>query len=846
MEESKTATPFAWTLRTAIRLALLTGAGTAPLAPVLAADSAQDVPTLEEVVVTATRRNESVLDIPYSITAVSGATLEEAHIQSLSDLTKFIPGISFVDQGPASRSNFVIRGINADATGQPSFSSIAGTVSPVSTYIGETPLFLSLHLDDLDRVEVLRGPQGTLYGSGALAGTVRFIPKAPDPAAFAASIEGNVADVAETNQDDRGLHGSINLPLNDIAAFRMSAGDEHYAGFINENYIVKLGPPTTAIDSPVGIPVSSNPKDPLFGPMAFTPIKGANTSDLWQTRLSFLVKPNHDWSVLLAYYHQDDLTRGVQAQSPNFSGSVDATPQTNPFDTPAYPVSFPTGGVVFPHNGTYDTNDSFLLQNHRKADLLSADLNYDLGFASLTASTSYYRDRGTDVADGTGPITRIPQIYGFIPRMVDYEEDYDESKGFVEEVRLVSSTGRPLDYVVGLFFQHLIGTNGQTQWIPGQTLYSTLYYDTIGQQFGGSDAAALGDTDFIVANSTGFLDRALFGELTYHVTDHWQITGGARFFRQDFSTTAYSALPYCGAYCGTGIMGVTDAVNGYSANDHISKLNTSYKFNSMLMTYVDYSEGFRRGGANGIPLAGPFAVNPALMIYKPDKTKNYEVGFKGTLAGVNYTLDGFYINWDNFQLDTQSYLGAYPIAVNGAKARSRGAELSLDGEFGTHFGYTLGYTFTNAEVAQNFSILDNAGGGATASIVTGVDGAALPNSPRHMATLAVNYTDAVPVVLPGWKMRWEVNGSYRSSTLSQLLNSAPGTPPPFEIQEFQIWNGSLSLLDGKGLTASLYAQNIFNQLGVTGGQDAGQVGLRAAHYFITRPRTVGLTLGYKF
>jgi len=831
----------------AIRLALWSGTGAACLNQAFAADPGNDTSALEEVVVTATRRSASVLDIPYSITAVSGTTLEEANVQSLSDLTKLIPGISFVDQGPASRSNFVIRGINADATGQPSFSSIAGTVSPVSTYIGETPLFLSLHLDDLDRVEVLRGPQGTLYGSGALAGTLRFIPRAPDPKAFSASIEGNFADVAETDQDDRGFHGSINLPLSDVAAFRAAAGYQHYAGFINENFIVKLGAPSTAIDSPIGIPVSANPKNPLFGPMEFTPIKGANTSDLWQTRLSFLVKSNDDLSVLLTYYHQDDQTRGVQAQSPNFSGSVDATPASNPFDTAAYPVSFPTGGVVFPHNGTYDTNDSFLLRNHRQADLVSADVNCDLGFATLSSSTSYYRDRGTDVADGTGPITRIPQIYGFIPRMVDYEEDYDESRGFVEEVRLVSTTGpKPLDYVVGLFFQHLLGTNGQTQWIPGQTLYSTLYYDTIGEQFGGSDAAALGDTDFIVANSTGFLDRALFGELTYHVTERWQITGGARFFKQDFSTNSYSALPYCGPFCGTGILGVTDAVNGYSAGDHISKLNTSYKLSNALNAYLDYSEGFRRGGANGIPLAGPFAVNPVLMIYKPEKTKNYEVGFKGTLAGINYTLDAFYINWDNFQLDTQSYLGAYPIAVNGAKARSRGTELSLDGELAGHFGYQLSYTFTNAEVAQNFSILDNAGGGATASIVTGVDGAALPNSPRHMATLAVNYTNAVPVVLDGWKMRLEINGSYRSSTLSQLLNTAPGTPPPFVIQEFQIWNGSVSLLDGKGLTTSLYAQNIFNQLGVTGGQDEGQVGIRAAHYFVTRPRTVGLRVGYKF
>jgi len=491
--------------------------------------------------------------------------------------------------------------------------------------------------------------------------------------------------------------------------------------------------------------------------------------------------------------------------------------------------------------------DSFLLENHRQADLVNADISYNLGFGSLSSSTSYYRDRGQDVADGTGPITRIPQFYGFIPRMVDYETDYDQTKGFVEELRLVSTTGsHPLDYVVGFFFQHLLANNGQTQWIPGQTLYSNLYYATIGQSFGGANADTYGDTNFLVANSTSFLDRALFGELTYHVTEKWQITGGARFFKQDFTTDSYSALPYCGSGCGTGTLGVTDVTNGYSVNDHIVKLNTSYKFDSGLHAYFDYTEGFRRGGANGIPLAGPFAVNPALMIYRPDKTKNFELGVKGSLPGVSYTFDVFYINWDGFQLDTQSYVGAYPMAVNGAKARSRGVEISLEGELASNFGYQLGYTYTNAQVAQDFNILDLNGAGGTASIVTGVSGADLPNSPKHMATLGVNYTTSVPLLHEGWKVRAEVNGSYRSSTLSQLLNTAPGAPAPFVIQGFEIWSGSVSLLDGKGLTVSLYAQNIFNQLGVTGGQDEGQVGIRQAHYFITRPRTIGVRLGYKF
>jgi iron complex outermembrane recepter protein len=837
------------TLRSAIRFALFAGAGGALFAPAAYAEPSGDATSLEEIVVTATRREQTILDVPYSISAISGATLDENHVQSLSDLSHLIAGLSFVDQGPTSRSNFVLRGINANSTSESPILGSAGTVPPVSTYIGETPLFLSLHIDDLDRVEVLRGPQGTLYGSGSLAGTIRLIPKQPDPSGFAASVEADAADVAVSNQLNNSFDGMINVPFNDVTALRISAGREHYAGFIDENYIVKLGPASTAVNSPVGIPVSGDPNNPLFGPEVFSPVKNANTADVWQTRLSFLVKPNENFSALITYYHQDDQTQGVQAVSPYFTGgSVDYPPSQNPFYSATYPVSFPTGGVVFPANGTYDANDGVLPTNHRQADLGSVDLSVGLGFATFTSSTSYYRDKGTDVSDGSPFIAKTPSIYGFMPRVVDYEEDFDTQKGLVEEMRLVSAAGpHPLDYVVGFFFQHLQGNNGQEQWLPGQTYYGNL------SGFPGSDPAT-GDINYIVANTTDFLDRALFGELTWHLTDQWQITGGARFFKQDFSTVSYSALPYCGPYCGTGILGVTDVAGGYSANSHIAKLNSSYKVNEALNVYAEYSEGFRRGGANAIPLSGPFEVSSALLVYQPDKTKNYEVGTKGTLLNsISYTADVFYIDWDNFQLDTSSYYGGYPLSANGIKARSAGFELSFDGKLGTHFSYALGYTFTKAQVAEDFAILDRLDDGTNnlAAIVSAKSGDPLPNSPENSATMALNYTHSAPQFLQDWTMRWHLDGNYRSSTYSRLLNTIPGAPPPFLIQGFSMWDASVDLMNAHGLAMSLYGQNLFNELAITGGLDPGEAGsgptaVRAAHYYIGRPRTVGLHLSYKF
>jgi outer membrane receptor protein involved in Fe transport len=210
-------------IRRILKSALALGTGTSLFA-LANAHADEQASTVDEVVVSATRRDTAIQDIPYNISAISAARLEDNHVQSFSDLTKMISGIAFVDSGPAARSNIVLRGINANATNQQGNSGPLSTVSPVSTYIGETPLFLSLQVDDIERVEVLRGPQGTLYGSGSLAGTLRLIPKKPDPTGFHAEVSGDVAGVDETNQLNRSFSGMVNIPLAPTAALRVAAG----------------------------------------------------------------------------------------------------------------------------------------------------------------------------------------------------------------------------------------------------------------------------------------------------------------------------------------------------------------------------------------------------------------------------------------------------------------------------------------------------------------------------------------------------------------------------------------------------------------------------------------------
>jgi outer membrane receptor protein involved in Fe transport len=233
------------------------------------------------------------------------------------------------------------------------------------------------------------------------------------------------------------------------------------------------------------------------------------------------------------------------------------------------------------------------------------------------------------------------------------------------------------------------------------------------------------------------------------------------------------------------------------------------------------------------------------LVYQPDKTKNFEVGAKGVVAGIRYSAALFYINWDNFQVDATSIAAASQIAVNGGKAHSKGVELELDGDILRHLTYTLGYSYARAQVARDFTVYDLDTSGQLVGLVTSKAGDPLPNAPRNSATAALDYTQPAPFSRE-WSLRWHLDASYRSATLSQLVSTDPDNPPPFKIPGFSIWDASVNLANTGGLYTSLYVQNLFNALGETGGTDRGAVGIRAEQFYISRPRTVGLKVGYSF
>lgn len=188
----------------------------------LAAPAPLDETALQEVVVTATRRAVSAQDLPISITAVSGESLDQAGINDISRLAHSMAGVNFTDKGPFGGVNgatLIIRGLNSEATGG-QVALATPIVPPVATYVDDTALFVNLRLQDLDHVEILRGPQGTLYGSGSLGGTIRFVQNAPDPQEFDAKVEAGMSKTDHTHAINEDISAMVNLPLSDTLAVR--------------------------------------------------------------------------------------------------------------------------------------------------------------------------------------------------------------------------------------------------------------------------------------------------------------------------------------------------------------------------------------------------------------------------------------------------------------------------------------------------------------------------------------------------------------------------------------------------------------------------------------------------
>jgi len=334
------------------------------------------------------------------------------------------------------------------------------------------------------------------------------------------------------------------------------------------------------------------------------------------------------------------------------------------------------------------------------------------------------------------------------------------------------------------------------------------------------------DDPYVQNREMNFRDVAVFGEVTRHLSERWQITGGFRQSWQDFSQD--NAIDF-------NILGAAYSIRAQSEstfNDAIFKFNTSYDLNDEAMIYATWSQGFRHGGANGFPTIGPYAVDESLLEYAPDEADNFEVGIKGTSSdqSLRYSLSVYRIDWENPQLDV--FLGplAIPSVINGSEARNQGIESELTAQLTDNLPMTFGYSYTSAELTKAFTIPGS-------SPKVGNDGDPLPGVPKRQASLALNYYQPIE----NGQANYYLNGSYRSE-VDTTFNS--NFSDYANLDGFSIWNLGVNWeLDG--YSVGLFVNNATNEEGMTGvsGIERPVFSQRAA---LTRPRSYGVSFSYNF
>ena len=752
---------------------------------------------LEEIVVTATRRSTSVQDVPYNISAVSGETLEKALITDQVDLMRAVPGVAVVDRGYRNSgviNGIMIRGVNVDGAALGDYSLSA--VPTVSTYVNDTPLYANFVLRDIERVEVLRGPQGTLYGSGSLGGTVRYIMR--DPVVGETSGQVNVIGSQVDGSDGTGWSADVigNFGLSDTTALRLNLGRMDYPGITDYVNVYEL--------DANGIPVA--PNGVLDPAASYRVEEDADTVEIDYGRLTFLYEPGDRFMLRAAYHVQSDEIGGRRQETVGVDGFGE-------------------------QYGRYENGSIQLEPSARDVQLGSLEMEFDLGFATLTSSTSSYEHEGDSISENTGFYAQagfLAFYYNYPRPMASAVRTYvDEAN--VQELRLVSNSDGPLNYVIGGFYQDQKLASTQQSFLRG----FKAWWDAFLPAFAG---AVTGDKDFDYSRFETYEDLSFFGELSYDFTDTFQGTIGLRYFDYDFTNSTLVDLPLY-----TGLFTPERSFFEVKDDDVLFKLNASWDFSETSTVYGTISEGYRRGGANAVPTSGTFAEDPGWLRYDPDSVVNYEIGMKSRFDKMRLSAAVFYVDWDDPQVNTASTNWGFFTVANGTKASSSGLELELDGYVNENFEYRIGYAYVSAELDEPLFAPDNA---VTPRALAGAE---LPGTPEH----ALNATGIFTRDLASgaeWITRAHLY--YQSDTRNAINNT-----PTFnvELDGFALLDLSTTVAFSNW-DATLFVRNIGNERGVTGLFTEAYMGTAPAvgyfgngnKQFLSLPRTIGVSLNYRF
>jgi iron complex outermembrane receptor protein len=781
------------------------------------ADFALEPRASEEVTVTAMKRETTVQETPFSIAAPTEADLRSRGIDDIEGVAREVAGFSVQNLGPG-QSQVAIRGVSSGqiARDQP------GVKEQVAAYLDESVISLSLFTPDIDlfdvsRVEVLRGPQGTLFGSGNVSGTVRYISNQPELGVK--KVFGEVGG----NTIDGGSQGAnvklgVNAPLGDKAAVRVAGYYTHLAGYM---------------DTP-GVTRTSNG---AIRPDPANLVTDVNSGDRYGVRAAIKIAPNDRLSITPRLSYQ-------KVDMDGWNRIDDYNILANPFTTSRPAITF-SGREQFVQVKEPFT-DEFLL-----ADL---DVGYDFGSATLTSITSYtnrdvlvVRDAGALTSSITGgtPLALPENVYSLNAPL----DDKTDAKVWTEEVRVAGASDK-LKWLAGGFFADTTRDYGQSLLVSG-------FQDLTGIPTAGRFGAAK-DVLFFSDLHYELSQFALFGEATYTISNLVDVTGGLRYYNFNEDRTQV----FDGIFADPG-----GAPNSTDASGVAPRFIVTFKATDSTNVNVQAAKGFRLGGINdplNVPLCSPADLQTfgGRETWDDETSWNYEIGSKSRVMGGkgSFNASAFYIDISNLQATVTAGTCSSRVVFNVPNARSAGAELEFAAAPSSNFDFSISAGFNNSELRSTLTSTNAAG---QSSVVAGIrEGNRLPSVPQFQMSATATYQ---------WQMRGDwlgyATGSYQhvGSRYTQVgdeeagfgtvsLITSPGTiGGPLRqttftfdplLPSYDLVNARLGVLFGKWDVA-LFANNLTDERAFLALDR--ERGLRArVGYLTNQPRTFGITARVNF
>jgi outer membrane receptor protein involved in Fe transport len=823
---------------------------------------------LEEVIVTAQRRSENIQNVPITIQALTGETLQQLNVATIEDYVKYVPGVSTGTLGPG-QGNIFMRGLSTGVTRVQGTASVGGFPN-VAVYLDDQSAMLpgrnlDIYAADMERVEVLEGPQGTLFGAGAQAGVVRYITNKPKLNATTADFTGGYGTTAHGDQNST-LEAVLNIPLiADKFAIRGVVYNDSRGGYINN---VPSEFHRQASDLGLSRYPYPVPTDSVVANNYDTVANAINPVTYKGLRVSGLYKFNEDWDVLVQQSFQDVNAQGVFFQMPKGADGQTLNPLEVTIFTPGYDRDRFTNTAVTINGRIGDLKAVYsgaYLDRH-------FDSSVDYTNYSRAYWGTYYQCTGLSADPATG------KCYTPVGRWVDK----GTTTHLTQEARLSTPDDWRLRGLVGFFYEDF-QINDDTEWlyrtVPNcsAALPSNCFHPIYPppDEFANDRSLRNGHTGFFDDFQRTVIQRAAFMSLDYDIIPKvLTITGGTRYFNMSNTTIGGNVFSFyckeynakntnfgpCTAFYGSNL-GKQDP-HSQTSSGFRSKGTLSWKPASDALVYFTWSQGFRQGGFNRGTAPELPDNNGVTQYFKPksyvsDDLTNKELGWKTSWLDRRLQINGavYQEDWKNVQVAffcPACGLGNLTFGTNGPDYRVRGIELELVARV-TH-GLTIqGSASWNSSNETNspFLINNNPKSPTFGQSITswcdpsttpctpkqlknvyGPPGSPLAESPPLQANLRVRYEWAAG----DYQAFWQVGGAHSAHSYSDTGNISPYLMPSWTTFDASIG------VSKDAWRVELYGQNLSDENKSQFTNNGQQIVTETP----MRPRVLGLRFGYKF